>query len=274
MSEKIFFGRHTERITDPITGEVIKPESAEYKGVTPSGVEKGKEKVKDLINIIDEAPAGAVVFLGGSSEEERTRSTMEIFGASAADHYKNDSNILVISSVDKEGEKFLDFARNIALENPDKKIIVTRPLFLKEFSLRPKFRECGTGEHTQLSRNINEEGGNTDTEGMRAFMNRPGLAQEEAERQIKGINRLRDLVREVAPNRYSIIGFTSHGWILDSLASYLANRGEAGKEGYEKTGGKMFEEAETGKITISGDGIIFSFRGVDYEVPHNILENK
>jgi broad specificity phosphatase PhoE len=274
MSEKIFFGRHTERIDSPRTGEVIKEESDKYKGITGSGVERGKERVKDLIDMVDEAPGGAVVFIGGSSEEERTRSTVRLFGDSVADHCKDDPNVLIVSSVEKEGKKFLDYARNVVSENPDKKIVIIRPLFLKEFSLRPKFRDREEGKHTPLSNDLFEEGGDTDEGSTKAFVSRPELAREEAERQIKGINRLRDLIKEIAPGRESITGFVSHGWILDALASYLANQGKAGREGFEAAGGKMIEEAETGKITISGDKAVFTFRGADYEVPLDVLEDK
>jgi hypothetical protein len=274
MNEKIFFSRHSERIDSPQTGEQTKPESASYPGLTDYGVEKAREQTNVLIDMIDQSSKDAVVFIGGSSEEKRTKSTSKIFGDTLTKHYKEQPDVVVISPTKSKSSKFLNFAKGIISGNPNKKVIINRPIFLKEFSLRPIFREPKTGKPTKLNKSLYDIGNHTEEGAIETLMKNPDLVQKLAERQIKGINRLKNFARNVIPDRELIIGFVSHGWILDALASYLANGGKAGPEGFKATGGKMIEESEIGKIIICDGNIKFNYRGTDYEISPNILKPK
>jgi broad specificity phosphatase PhoE len=52
-----------------------------YTSLTPEGVRQARERARsEVLEIIQEAPKGAVIFIGGGSDQLRTRETGEIYG--------------------------------------------------------------------------------------------------------------------------------------------------------------------------------------------------
>jgi hypothetical protein len=287
MSEKFFFSRHTDRADDPKTGKQDKPEATEYKGITEPGVERAREQTKEIVKMIDESSPDAVVFIGGSSEEPRTKSTADVYGNTLDQHYQDDQNVIVVSqkTIDSLRDKDPNFklgtyTQNIITDNPDKKIVISSPLYLKQLSLRPHFRDTETGQQSEYSGELYQAGHGDEEKATKALMQAsktdkpPTTPQQLAEQHLEGISRLRKFTKRFADDREVTVGLVGHGWNLDALSSYLADEGKAGDAGYQKTGDKMMEPSEIGQVTIDEDEARFTYRGQTYHVPPELLQSK
>ncbi len=184
--EKAFITRHT---TPARYATEADPKSNEYPELTQSGVEKAKETAKnEILELIEEAPAGSVIFLGASSDQMRTAQTAEIYGEALHEaiysEVKSDDievitkkdlfslmkisiekKIKQIAQVDhdqslgqirqgvEQSEKYEDVLKELqeylSVENPSKKIIITFPLQLKGFSYGFNDRWTMDGEKTE-----------------------------------------------------------------------------------------------------------------------------
>lgn len=166
--EKIsgFISRHAE------SAKYGKPHE-EYISLTPEGVKQARERARsEILEIIQEAPEGAVIFIGGGSDQLRTRETGEIYGEElnriVYEDLKGISDVEVITKRDIEEattptyhqvlkkaqetsderelrkiaedlkqESYamtLQQIEEIIKENPDKKIVVDYPVRLWGFS--------------------------------------------------------------------------------------------------------------------------------------------
>lgn len=290
MPEKFFFSRHTDRADDPKTGKQDKPESEEYKGITEPGVERAQEQTKEIIKMIDKSSGDAVVFIGGSSEEPRTKSTVDVYGNTLDQHYQDDQNVMVVSqksieSLREQDPKFKlsTYTQNLITANPDKKIVISHSLYLKQLSLRPHFRDAKTGQRSEYSDELYQAGHDNEEETTKVLMKAseseasetppPTTPQQLAEQHLEGISRLRKFTRRFAGDREVTVGLVGHGWNLDALSSYLADKGKAGSAGYQKTGDKMMEPSEIGRVTIEEDEARFTYRGETYRIPPELLQS-
>ena len=306
MSEQFFFARHTDR-----PDKSDSPESQQYEWITEKGVEIAQKAAKNVVEMVEAAAADAVIFIGGSTEEQRTKSTAQVIGDALAVKYAEDPNVTVLTysqieslrkAEDKPEEfKILNEVKRILDENADKKVVIDYPLFLKGFSLRPHFRDQ-SGVVTELSRKtVNsarqeyaEELANVDTTedpnlrmkeeeaaGAKVYMKMQDTdeahalggqtPQEYAEAQLRDINRLRTFVKNQVGGRETVVGFVGHAWTLDALAAYLANSGEANYEGFQETGERMIQLAEMGKVVINEEEAVLTYRGEDYNIPTEMV---
>lgn len=282
------FGRHTKR-ADGTLGYGLEPgetASEEYPHVTAEGVEKAQATAEQqFVPMIEGAASNSILFIGGSSEEGRTRETADIIGNQLASHYTGRNDVTVVTRNElevlreqarsEENGSVLDTVQNIINNSTDKKLVITYPLYLKELSLRPHYRDQ-TGQHTEFSQQIIDKTAANDAEGTREWFKTEGTdtvpsPQEVAELQLQAVNRLTHFAEKFT-DRPIQIGIVGHGWQLDALAVYLANKGHVTSEAYEETlEGRQIEQAETGTVSITPDGIVFSYRDNHYEVPPEIL---
>jgi hypothetical protein len=296
MPEENFKGfiasRHTERLTDIVEQKQIREEAKAYKAISEHGVELSRERAKEIQAALDDAPAGTVLFFGGSSEEQRTKSTTDVYGDALGKLYEGNTDVLVFSqkTIDSlhdgkygVGNTTRQIEAYIA-QNPGKKIIVAYPLFLKEFSLRPDFRKKEEPHHLTDYSNALQPGGTAEHDAVKALLRSDGtamtpdgkeahgpMALEVAKNYVRGIHRLREFAEKYAPDRPIMVGFVSHGLILDALTSYLANNGSPTVEAFEETGDRMIQSSELAKVTIRGGMATFGYRGKEYSVPEQVL---
>lgn len=286
MAEGYVIGRHTDR-----SDKSDHPESEDYPGITENGLEMVRERALKIKEFIDQASPGAIVFMGGTSEEDRTKSTARAFGDELARAYEGSDQVLVltISTIESaiEEKRQVDSRANAKIvlddflkSNPDKKIVIARPLFVKELSLRPFFREDQTGEHTQFTKDLYEKGNDDEAIATDVLMGKgnivdemqsPIALQDLALRQIKAMNRLRKFAGKFAQGRELIISLTGHAWNLDALLSYLANAGEANYEGYTKTGGQEIDQSEIATLEIEDRKALLKYRNKTYEIPTELI---
>jgi len=266
MSEKIgefFAARHT-----------IKPkgedrESMEYKGASEKGVELAKERAHDVLNLLENAKDGTVMFIGGASEVIRTKSLDHILGDEIKRivQEKQRDDVMVMTQKDiapqeyKDSKGYTDIIRETTEKieaNSNKKIIVEFPLFLKQFAMGRERWIDKNGDFTAYTKALLEKHNNNVTECLKDWIANEGQIGElegpnptkVAEEHLEGIKRLQEFAQKHIPDRPLIIGAAGHSLNLDALAIYLANNGKVDAEGFEKVGEEMIKETELARVEI------------------------
>lgn len=294
MGETIFFSRHQQRV-NPDTYSADRPdsndpESSEYPGITHSGVEGGEETARtELKELVDNAEPNAVIFLGGSSEEERTKSTSKVYGNTLAEEYNGNDEVVVMTQ-DQMKELFSEESgpgsmrkkiTELLDRHSDKKIVIDFPLFLKNLSLRPTFRDTNTGVRTEFSQALGERSGDNSKKSIDILLETQGdigthkaekTPQEIAEGHVEDIDRLRAFAKQFTGDRQLVLGLTGHGWNLDFLAMYLANNGEVTPEAFKKFGEQDIKQGEIGKLILKDGEAVLGYKGSKYKVSDDLLE--
>jgi len=156
--------------------------------------------------------------------------------------------------------------------NPDAKIIIDFPLWLKQFVDPRWLDETGTdfGRYVKevLYKPENkyrmveqwfEDKGKINNEQI-------GPNPEEVVKNLlEGLKRLKKFIRRFFPNRPIVIGFVGHSMEIDALFTYIANQGKINSEGFKKIGGEKIKETEAGFLEFSEDKIKLKYRGKEFE---------
>ncbi len=260
MQEGNFLTRHSMR---PDEGD---SRSSDFEDISEKGVELARQRAKDILELLEQSEDGTVMFIGGISEIERTRSTATIYGDEIQNIVSKDKrdDILVLLPGDLEKiegySKKINYLVDQITSNPNKKIVIDFPIFIKEFSFVGDFttKEGGWTPYAQEMFRLN---GDDDEKFLRGWLDNQGVIgdlkgpnpKEIAEKQLKGLERLREFVKKYSLDRSLIIGSVGHSWNLDALAIYLANKGEVTIEAFDKMRAKMIGETEMIKL-IQKDG--------------------
>jgi len=255
MLEKDFFTRHSSR---PKEND---PESADFEGVSEKGVDLARQRAKEILDLLEQSEKGTIMFMGGTSEIERTKSTATIYGDEirniVSEEKRDDILVLLPKNLENiEGySNKMDFLVNQIVSNPEKKIVIDFPIFIKELSFvgdftteegkwMPYTREmlkCSEGNSEKFLRDW------FDNQGVIGDLKGPN-PKEIAEKQLAGLDRLREFAEKYTSGRPLIIGSVGHSWSLDALAVYLANNGEVTPEAFDNVKAKMI--GETGMIRL------------------------
>lgn len=117
-------------------------ESKEFPGISERGVELAQERAKEIFKVLEDAEEGTVMFIGGASEAARTKSTAKVFGQEikriVTEEGKEDIFVLTKEDIiqkDKGHSQIIEEIAGRIKANPDKKVLVDFPLFLKEFQI-------------------------------------------------------------------------------------------------------------------------------------------
>jgi len=255
MREGDFFTRHSMR---PKEGN---QEAPDFEDISEKGVELAKQRAREILKSLEQSENGTIMFMGGTSEIARTKSTALIYGNEIQDvisEQKRD-DILVFVPEDLEGingySNKVDYLVKQTTAHPEKKIVINFPLFLKEFSFMGDFT-TEEGRWTQYTREMLKRSGGDSEKFLRDWLDNQGVIgdlkgpnpKEIAEKQLAGLNRLREFVEKYISGRPLIIGSVGHSWSLDALAVYLASKGEVTAEAFDKMKAKMI--GETGMIKL------------------------
>lgn len=256
MHEGDFFTRHSMR---PKEGD---QEAPDFEGVSEKGVELAKQRAREILESLEQSENGTIMFMGGASEIARTKSTALIYGNEIRDviseQKRDDILVFVPEDLDSiEGySNKVDYLVKQITANPEKKIVIDFPLFIKEFSFVGDFT-TEEGGWTQYTREMLKRSGGDSEKFLRDWLDNQGVIgdlkgpnpKEIAEKQLAGLNRLRKFVEKYISGRPLIIGSVGHSWSLDALAVYLASKGEVTAEAFDKTKAKMI--GETGMIKLT-----------------------
>lgn len=266
------------------TRHSIKPKGedkeSEFKGISEKGVELSKERAEEVFEMINNSAPGTVMFFGGASDQIRTKSTSEVYCDEVKRiAAKKSSDILVINHSDIADAsvgytKIVNDVIEKIKSDPDKKVFVEFPMFIKEFALgNGKFLD-ESGNLTNFTKKILEVG-KTEEGALKKWIEGGGVIddmegpkpEDVAKDHIKGIKRLAEFVnKNLGSTRPVVIGFVGHSWTLDVLAIYLANDGKVDIDGLEKVGGQMIKETQPIEIRIDGNQTIMRYNNQEFQL--------
>ncbi len=256
MHKEDFFTRHS---TKPKEGD---PESPDFEDVSKEGVELARQRANEILELLEQAEDGTVMFMGGTSEIARTKSTTLIYGDEMRNivlEQKRDDILVFLPSDLEKIERYsnkIDYLVDRITSNPEKKIVIDFPLFVKEFSFVGDFT-TKEGKWTQYSQELLKRSGGDSEKAFRDWLDNQGVIddlrgpnpKEIAEKQLAGLDRLREFVKKYIPDRPIIIGSVGHSLSLDALAVYLTNKGEVTVEAFDDMRAKIIGETEMIRLT-------------------------
>ena len=260
-----------------ITRHSIKPkgedvESEQYKGLSRKGVELARSSARNILDDIENSPDNTVVFLGGVSDEVRTRSTMQLYGEELKKALAGRNDYVVITREDVgAGEGLLRKIRAICDANPHKKIIVDAPVYLEELSLRKKGSLTKEGKPTPYLAKLLEMHGNNESEALRDYIRNNGEMDglkgpnpEFIARSYQvGVERLEKFARKVIGNRPLVTGIVGHSFETDMYLAYVAGGGKVDLPSFEKisSGQGMIKETEKATFKMGHEFTEIDYRG-------------
>lgn len=256
MRKGDFFTRHSMR---PKEGD---QEAPDFEDISEKGVELAKQRAREILESLEQSENGTIMFMGGTSEIARTKSTALIYGDEMRDvisEQKRDDILVFMPEDLKNIEGYsnkVDYLVKQITANPEKKIVIDFPLFIKEFSFVGDFT-TEDGKWMQYTREMFKRSKGDSEKFLRDWLDNQGIIgdlkgpnpKEIAEKQLAGINRLREFAKKYISDRPLIIGSVGHSWSLDALAVYLANKGEVTAGAFDKMKTKMIGETEMIKLT-------------------------
>ena len=269
--EYYFTTRHARPAREAKEGD---PVSKEYPDLTEGGVAQAKERAsKEIFDLVKKAPEKAVVFLGGTSDQPRTKQTVEIYGDALfamKDELEKEKVIVITKQVidrmvtESVGEEAVkDVARGKAfmlgqiikvvkrlqkmISEYQGKVVIDYPLMLKELAYKYKNRWTDEkGNKTEYFLEILKKYNQNHYTAGEDWLSSQGRLevgdkilqgpnpQEVAEDYLEGLKRLRAFVEKSVPDRPVVVAEVGHQWDLDALVTYLANEGRIDMGGYEK----------------------------------------
>lgn len=243
-------------------------------GLSEEGVALAKERAKTIAELVNNSVKGSVIFYGGVTSAPRTRSTAEIYVDEVENtlHEEGAEGVRFIKQAeikeDTEKSGYLATARSIASEadsNPDEKVVIELPLFLKEFSMEKYLcEEDGVTVKPEWQALLDKHGKDYTGAIREWFDNKNGSIdpRQMAEEYLSGMRRLADFSRRFFPNRPIKIGLVGHSFIIDALLTYIANNNEISSEGFDKIGGDVVGETELATIEFDKDSNpVLNYRG-------------
>jgi len=294
--------RHTKKTKTPTEGSNISSEF--YQGISEEGETLVREKTREhVLSIIEQASPSSVILFAGASDMPRTKSTTRVSInelKSLLVDKQRDYIILdekdISTLVDAKTQSTREVLTKLVKDNPNKKIILSHPLYLKELSLAspetgprasvPDWKSGGAKEIINpytaevLKRNNNNEinavvdwienDGKLTTETGQ-FLQGPnpvGVAKE----YISAIKRLEKFSKELFPNRPLVIEITAHSWDIDAFIAYATHKGELTKDTVTNIAkgrgdkASIISEFEFPIIKVTDQGGNLSYRGNEYKL--------
>lgn len=277
----------------------------EYPGISIEGEELVREKTREhLLKIIEESDPGSVVMFLGSSDLPRTKSTSHI----SANEVKNllgektDKYLVyeqkdIEGMVDKKTQSTREMLSKVVAENPDKKIVLSYPLFLKEFSMivpesgihagNPDWKTGGTKEiSTPYLTELIKQSENKEAVAVTKWIENMGEIKmpdgtilrgpnpvETAQGYIKSMERLQKFAKNLFPNRPLVIEVSTHSWDIDAFIAYATHQGKLDVAGFREIARgadnkdlSIISEFEFPVIKIDENTKTLSYRGKEYEL--------
>lgn len=255
-------------------------ESEQYNGISEKGVEMSQEKAKELLERLEQAEDGTIMFIGGNTDMIRTKSTARVYGDEAKRlvEESGDESVIILTEEDIRDEKTgltekIRKIQEVINNNPDKKILIDFPLFLNEFKMG-EGRWMKDGDYSPFTKKLLERNNDDEVACVRDWFSNEGKIDdlegpnptEVAESHIAGIERLNEFAKKQISDRPIIIGMAGHSWNLDAVATYLANEGKVTPEGFEKIGGKMIAENQSVEVVIEGGKAKLKYADNEFEI--------
>ncbi|MFH0870017.1 MAG: hypothetical protein V1866_03090 [archaeon] len=251
--------------------------SKKYPGLIWRGIGLAKQSAKDIISELEQTPHNSVFFLGAVSDEVRTHSTARIYGAEMKKLLADNKGYVVVTEEDMAGNRQQSYRETIGQlkkiidDNPDKRVVVDVPLFVKQFSMQRIGWVDGAGNRTPYSKKILGKAGGDLQAAFRYWVEHQGepidgvegpKPVEVAKDYQKGLDRLEHFVRKYVPDRPLVTGFVGHNYDATAFLTYIAGGGKVDLATYDRIRGgeQMVKEAEIGTVKIAGENATLTFR--------------
>ncbi|GEM_PF-1710209 len=255
----------------------------DYSELTEEGIRLAKERAEELANVIESSEKGSVIWMGGHSYMDRTKSTLQVFSDSLREHFEGDADVQFLSSEEigehaQEGySKTASWITDRVNDIPEGKVIIDLPLWIKQFSekdwyikdgkLKPYQKELL--EKYELAKGYGENFSDATKEMINAPDTREAAERvpspkEIAQSYIDGFDRMNNFSKKFFPNRPIKIVVVGHSLELNSLLTYLANKGEITEEGYKEIGDKTIGFTEYATIELEEGYIKTRYRDKEY----------
>lgn len=296
------FARHTKKQKSPGEGSNISGKF--YEGITPEGEELVREKTRSkMLDVIEQSEPGSVIIFAGASDLLRTKSTTEVSVDELKKALANREDEFVIMSkddidqaVDPTQESRRAVMTNLAQANPEKKVILSYPLALKEFSLlspetgpragKPDWKTGGKQElFTPYLTELMKRAGNDENKAVEMWIESGGKFEledgtviegpnpvEVAKDYVSALKRLDRITSELFPGRPRVVEATTHSWDVDVFIAYATHNGQLTKESYNEIGTGLGEEStiisefEFPVIKLGESGGTIDYRGKKYDI--------
>lgn len=249
-------------------------DSGKYTGLSSEGIEIAKQRAMELRDMVNEAKPGSVIFLACVTDAVRTRSTAEIYGDELKSEL-DDEEIVFVSREDLFDEvKMLKTMASFVAGNPEKKVIVSFPLFLKDISLKAAGWEKKSGEETLYAKALDEFGGGNDYKALLEWVRNGGEMNglhgpkplEVAQNYQRAVSRIEKFARPIIGERSLVIGVVGHSYEIDVYLTYLANNGVIDEQGLmQVTGGSLIAPTELASISFEKDSAKVKYRGKEFQ---------
>lgn len=285
-----------------------KGQGGEHEGLTKEGEELAREKTREeVMKLIESCEPGSVIVFVGASDLTRTKSTARVSGEElkkiVADRPgeflildEKDINQL---SIDRKTESTLHALGRKVTANPDKKIIITYPLAMAEFSIleqtalggrykgKPEWRTEGAKENpTAYWTEIMRRNNNNEAALVKDWLQNKGRIEmsdgrvllgpdpnEVVRQYARAFERLEKVTKKLFPNRPLVIGAVAHSWDIDVYITALANGGKLEADKFEEIAKGAGDQAsvismfESPVIRKNPSGQSFvEYRGKTYEI--------
>lgn len=240
------------------------PVSADYDELTEGGVAHARLVAReDILHTLERAPDGAVLFIGGKSDQARTGQTGEVWGQelAAVATERNDLVVLTKNHIEEMRAaalatrgKAVHAVRQIIAENPGKKIVIDYPLFIGELGFEDRWTrknpENGKLEKTEYFVELLKKHDNDHARCIADWLQNEGLLtlddgrmvqgprpEDVAKQYLQGLEKLYQFTKKQVPDRPVLVHAVGHQWDLDAVATYLA-KGRVTYEGWQEVMGR------------------------------------
>lgn len=268
----VYLGRHSLRPKGDL------PESKKFPGIAEPGVELGRRKAEsDVLEFIQQSPKNAIVFIGGVSDEERTKSTARIFAETLADIIgKSDDYFVSHKTIEKwirKGKSPVVAIRALALKEKNKKnrLVIDLPLFLKQLSSKRARTVLSESKYFQeLKKRTGEDQHKLvrmwiETDGHLDGIEEGPKPQAIADNYKNAISRLEQFIQKELPNRPVSVIVVGHSWELDVAITAFANNGKVDLESFDRvTQGGIIKETEAARIVFGPKETTVTYRGKEF----------
>lgn len=271
---EFFISRHSKKLKKGEKG------FEKYPGLSEEGIELAKERgLKEVLDFIEKTEPKSVIFLGGASEIARTKSTLKIYSETLKEILqKEPEKYLVITQKEiadpkKSYTKIVEEVLKEIQANPNKKVVIDFPLFLKQFSLIKHGWLNKKGEYSDYFKKLTEIYSKDAEKMFELWLKTEGKIenikgpspQEIAKDYLEGIKRLKKFLQKFIKDRPIAIGIVGHSWELDTLITYLST-GKVDLENFKKVcGDETIKETELGSVSIEGNKLKLSYREKVFE---------
>ena len=264
-----------------------------------------REKTKEhLLKIIENAEPGAGVMFLGASDVPRTKSTSRVSAsevksllADKTDEYLVYEQEDIEATVDKKTQSTREVVSKLVADNPDKKVVLSYPLFLKEFSLVapetgpranvPEWKTGGVKEiGTPYLAELMKQAENNEATAVSKWIENSGKITmpsgevlegpnpvETAKGYVKSLERLQEFAKKLFPDRPLVIEISAHSWDIDAFIAYATHQGKLDVEGFEEIARgannkdvSIISEFEFPVIKMNDDEKTISYRGKNYDL--------